>query len=115
MRLREPSRRAEKKPRHCRVRTVPVELLEKQVGPNQRLLPSSEGLTAAVEVKAPRVVNLRFKDLVREARTGQGKSEIALKEPASVAFTAFAVVGASIGAKVNRSRNLVFAVKIFPA
>jgi hypothetical protein len=46
------------------------------VGPNQRLLPSSEGLTASVEVKAPRFVNLRFKDLIYEARTGQGKFEI---------------------------------------
>jgi hypothetical protein len=51
------------------------ELPEKQVGPNQRLLPSSEGLTAAVEVKAPAFVNLRFKDLVSESRTGQGKIE----------------------------------------
>jgi|GEM_PF-1143313 len=41
------------KPHHCRVKTVPVELLGKQVGPNQRLLPSSEGLTAAVEGKVP--------------------------------------------------------------
>lgn len=102
------------KPHHCRVRAVPVELQSKQVGPNQRLLPSSEGLTAAVEVKAPRFVNLRFKELTHEARTGQGKSEIWFcKEPASAAFRCAAVVGASIAGPSHRSRDLVFAAKIF--
>ena len=71
-------------------------------------MPSSEGLTAAVEVKAPRFVNLRFKDLAYDARTGQGKLKIFLKEPASVALAAFAVVGGSIGGRAKRSSDLVF-------
>lgn len=84
------------------------------MGPNQRVLPSSEGLTSAVEGKAPMIVNLRFKDLDHESRTGQGKfRNLFLKEPVSVVFTAVTVVEWSIVHSENPSRLLVFCREIF--
>jgi hypothetical protein len=60
--------------------TVPLNCL-KQVGPNRRLSPSSEGLAAAVEVKAPMRSKYGSRTLFRSTnRAGKSKIQTDFKD-----------------------------------